>query len=175
MYISRHVVFNEEDFPFKTGFLNTHKGEEQLITNSVTNFENLLSDFSAIQDLDSNSTARVDQPSSTSASEHIASSSGERAESNSQEDIHTFSPPSSKDYEVIDSENQLDTVLDIPQNASGNIQQSNTQHQSLHPMITRSKSGIHTVKTPYVGNVSIHENQDNLSLITEPTSVDKAL
>lgn len=30
LYVSRHIIFNEADFPFKSGFLNTKKEEQRI-------------------------------------------------------------------------------------------------------------------------------------------------
>lgn len=93
---------------------------------------------------------------------------------NASEDSSLSHVPGGRTYELICSEDQLDVVLDISQNQSqSNDGETHSQHRSLNPMRTRSKSGINKTKVSYVRNVSTCS--DHSSLISEPATVEKLL
>lgn len=185
IYISHHVIFNEKDFSFKDGFLNARRNEEYVLTNITNSLS--LSDFVVVQDMEHNSPCNVSSNSGVdgsrrtnsdtshaSSSESVSAYRGEQIADSSLND-YAHSPDGRHNEGT--SDDQLEIVPDLPQRStSDNLNQTqNIQPQSIHPMTTRSKSGIVKPNAPYVGNVSVNSNIDNISLITEPTSVEKAL
>lgn len=185
------------NFHFSMVFLNKHK-PEQVATN--------ISFPAGLMSSASSSFSGSGSQSYTHASDSADSiSSGLEPNTTvidhqSDRDLHSpqSQPPLARDvaildssrvYETIDSESQPEVVLDIPQyEFTQSLPHSDSEHipPQLHPMVTRSRSGISKVKTPYVGHVSSTnfsstQSADTMSgglsvkPVSEPRSVDEAL
>lgn len=156
--------FNEVDFPFHNGFLNTHKSE-QLVTNvSFPEFSTgLMSStqakpFSYDSDLNTTNAESVrGSPTSSSPTinSHMPSSSTDHNNTSPSDEATSGND---RVYREITSIDQIEIMPDIPQtNQEQNVNTQIDQLQ-LHPMITRSKSGIHKSKVPYIGTASVSAN-----------------
>lgn len=177
------MVFNEADFPFKNGFLNA-KQSKQVVTNM--SFPDNNTELQHLQPPSGNSFGN----NSDLGSKDLASSSGSSSSecrisqdhenssgSFSTECSSTSESSNDRTYKSITANDQLEVDLDIPQdNPGGNsLTQKNFVAPNIcepkHPMTTRSRSGIHKKKTPYVGTIVSSAADSTL----EPNSVEEAL
>lgn len=154
------MVFNEDEFPFQNGFINTKRSEDVVCTN------NLFPDLTSLQ---------VSTYNSEVMNDNTATCGGvingyldlESVEPQAREPITSNS--SNRIFQPVVASDQLEVCLDIPQETSAPQISTTTQHS----MTTHSKSGITKAKTPYVGMAAAQTNA-NLST-NEPLSVEEAL
>lgn len=147
VFISRHVVFNENHFPFHDGFLNTKRPLEE-----ITNTEHLHSLFPLCR-------AGNDSPSPANETEATTSqdtltpvasqdNSSPTTSIDTQQQLAILSEGDSINVE----ENNIETMASNEDTVetSNNI---NDQREAVatHKMRTRSKVGIHKPKLPYIG------------------------
>lgn len=176
LYISRHVIFNKDDFPFKETFLNTRK-EEQPISSSSPLLSTM--DFLTWQ-------------SHTDTNTHNSYSFNDESLDNGESSL---SPPScdnpspsqpqetkqSKEYIPVTDISQLEVQLDIPetqQSLADGAQPEQAEQPEFNTsrIVTRSMKGISKPnmkgmskpKAPYVGSITV------TSSATEPQSVTEA-
>lgn len=146
LYVSRHVVFNEQEFPFKFGFLNTKQPEHsvtRLPLFPLTSWQQESRMHDEMNNNNSDQNTRTSSP-STSSSESSSSSKG----------IQCDSPVSpTKEYLHVMNEKQLE-VCDAD-NAS-TISKGREEHinQGENRVTTRSMKGITKPKQPYVSLVT---------------------
>lgn len=156
IYITRHVIFNENEFPFTTGFLNTHQPEQFVTLNTPHSWFTLPSVSPDPQPTPILPTTSVPE---TAASPLLHSSP---QQSTSDAYSRSGSPIAYLGDEFEDCQNA------IPPAASTDLSPPLTSLQPTHPMITRGKVGIFKPKT-FVG-----ESRFNCS-VSEPLTVEIAL
>lgn len=166
LYISRNVVFNEADFPFKNGFLNMHKNESNIqvatpqswFTLPIPNTNPVATTPDLTHTLSNSTTATSNDSLSTPASpEHASGTHSSSAKS-------PASPTNSsgmKFQEPVDISSNLFVDLHIPPTTSYESQQHACEDISVatneHPMITRSKASIFKPRV-YIGQAAWNEH-----------------
>lgn len=153
IYISRHVVFNEKEFPFASGFLNTKIVSTPILVSSPFSWHMVSNNLS-----NSATSSRIDhQQASPGASPNPESST-------------SYSPRESNQVEVASDSGiaELDQSTSVVGN--GRLEESGETRLNDHPMATRGKSGIFKPKVPFTGVDKVVEVADNLD-ITKPQSV----
>uniref|UniRef100_A0A803PM38 Integrase catalytic domain-containing protein n=1 Tax=Cannabis sativa TaxID=3483 RepID=A0A803PM38_CANSA len=173
LYISRDVIFNEDEFPFKSGFLNTNKPETPV---SV-----LVPFWTASSFVNSQSSSQNDFSSSIGNNQTDEVDHGTPTTSRVVPDLSTFQG-NDTDHVISDFGN-IDRISDVQiqqhadtttlESAADPIDTSASDHNlkavvSTHPMITRAKAGIfkpktYLTQTKWIGNSS------------EPQSIEEAL
>lgn len=148
-FISRHVIFNEDLFPFHEGFLNTRSPLKTTINNPSTSFPlcsagNSINDASIpiIEEENQDETNEEDSQGVTSDTEQTDNGSSEG------DTTHEETP------DIVQQQNVGESSLD-----------TNTSN-AIH---TRSKSGIHKPKLPYIGITETYKDT------VEPANVKEAL
>lgn len=145
IYISRHVVFNEQDFPFKFSFLNTNQSEQTLThlpAFPLTNWqqEQNTNDGGHNRDSDQHldsSSLTVSSPGSCSSSKQV------RGDSLDLVNTHEYLP--------VTSERQLEDLSNAENGPMHAVEGGKQPLQNENRIVTRSMKGITKPKLPYVG------------------------
>lgn len=137
IYISRHVIFNEKGFPFKKGLLNTRKPEQMSseVIHTLPILPNRVSEADPSNICSSNVQISQDAKIDTGS---IDSKYGK-----------TLEPANEKTSEL--HFEQPEAVIEEQTTTQPELVDNNTTSKSIHPMITRSKSGAIKPKSAYVG------------------------
>lgn len=163
LYISRHVVFNEADFPFQHNFLNTKSVEQQISYTSP-----LVSSDNSLTWQNVNSSPHVNTGTSTTTTSQDSSSLQQNPSSTEQSSSHS---PVSSPHQTNSSPRHFIPIHDTSQfevnlDASPTVQ--NTHEDLPNRVVTRSMRGISKPKVPYIGTTTSQP-------VTEPNSVSEAL
>lgn len=142
LYISWHVVFNEQEFPFSSGFMNTKQSEQSV--EYLSSFP-----FSSWQQ---EPRIHADESGCSSTDQHLVSSP--ISVSNPESCSSTKSIPGDSSRQPIANNDQL---KDCPDFSNGDSKSANTKQcgeqssQVENRVITRSMRGITKPKQPYIG------------------------
>jgi hypothetical protein len=175
VFISRHVVFNEDHFPFHDGFLDT-RNPLKTITESTTALFPLFP---------------AGNPVTNTTNEPIGHEENSASETNPSTDQLTSSDSFNGDGDdsqpmaIEDSTQRLDNITrdnsDDHNGDSTETSQKSTQiepetgvtseenNTNTHWMRTRSKAGVYKPKQPYIGMIQGHTDDK------EPESASEAL
>ncbi|KAL2534481.1 Integrase catalytic domain-containing protein [Abeliophyllum distichum] len=155
IYISRHVVFNETEFPFKSTFL-VKKGS------SPTEHETVVSWFQIPSQLN-NSTpesrpADTIQLDATQATRYLPSSLSDTSQSHTErDDVEIENQNQELLGSINEQNNETETELqnferfeiedttdhdNLQQSVSNEPREKHKQHVESHPMVTRAKAGV---------------------------------
>jgi hypothetical protein len=148
VFISRHVVFNEEHFPFHDGFLNTRVPLKTLTESPSSHFPLHVAGTPLREDVvpaDNNSNIEQEATSSTESSEDNINTEQAANESDQDNNVDPAAP---------------DTNIDPDEVGTSN---------NTHWMRTRSKDRIHKPKVLYIGLA------ENCIEEREPENVKEAL
>jgi histone deacetylase 1/2 len=146
-FISRHVIFNEDHFPFHDGFLNTRSPLKTTINNPSTYFPLCTT---------GNSIGEASIPNIEEENP---------AEINSEDSQDANSDTEQTDNGSSDNDITHEEIPNIVQQQSVGESSLNTSN-AIH---TRSKSGIHKPKLPYIGLT------ENYKDTMEPVNAKEAL
>ncbi|GAU51364.1 hypothetical protein TSUD_383580 [Trifolium subterraneum] len=149
-FISRHVVFNENHFPFHDGFLNTRKPLQELIEIPSSSFP-LFPAGSPNTDM-------------TSRNETITNSNHEAPPLATTQIERSNNPSStaednSAENEALPDHTLQENITITERNGGTNSAETRAEVDSVpdrietssHQIWTRSKAGIHKPKLPYIG------------------------
>lgn len=176
VYVSRHVVFNEKEFPFKHGFLNTRKTDcntKSLLLLSSFPIANTITECQ--QDFGSKSSSKDSQNASSDNDKNSEvrfetdDMQGDSRDTSIEYTSHVPSvstsavPSKAPQYLPITDERKLVLNLNLPN--------ENSTSAANDRIITRSMRGISKPKVPYVGVATTNKT----SQLTEPQSVFEAL
>lgn len=146
IFVSRHVVFNEQNFPFHDGFLNTRKPAE--VTTDSINFLSPL--ITAGTNVINERQRPTDVAEEESNSRHIDNITDAVAEE-SYSRLGANTPSSNR----LGNESQMEvqeTTVPI-QDSHNSRPEDIVEPTNLHRMVTRSKVGVSKPKQPYIGTV----------------------
>uniref|UniRef100_A0A803NLS4 Reverse transcriptase Ty1/copia-type domain-containing protein n=1 Tax=Cannabis sativa TaxID=3483 RepID=A0A803NLS4_CANSA len=152
-------MFNENEFPFKTGFLNTYKQEQR------TSFP--VTSWSATFDVNPPSTSQVDKG-DNSIKNHPQPSVQEESHHDHEEESEGNNSLSEIEHTAAGLSPITDSAAELPHSDSESSPAQLTKLVPTHPMVTRSKAGIFKPKV-YLGQ----SKWTNIS--EEPASVEAAL
>lgn len=147
MYISRHMVFNEREFPFQYGFLNRRSPEQtiqqvvhlhSIISHDTNNLSNANSMQNRISTLSQNGRL-VDEEASNNSSE-----TGELNANTSTSDKGDTQP---KEEELQHIEASTAQELKLKQ-INDQVPVQHDEPHNQQPMVTRSKLGMSKQKDP---------------------------
>lgn len=138
LYIFRHVMFNESEFPFKGGFLNTKRPEETIeVIHMVP-----LSSYCENKNNADVCSSTVQEAEKVLTEENIDSSAAEGSEA-------ILGDQKSQES----NEEQVQNVPAVPA-----VDKSSSRSVSTHPMVTRLKSGAIQPKSAYVGLTKLNSD-----------------
>lgn len=165
IYISRHVVFNELEFPFKTGFLNK-QSQSQVCDTSDINYLPLCELNHDTTPINVAAVAPAIQPEVSPATEPGSEGISARVE---RDDVIGYDEENQEMMAGDEGSDSQQTRTES-QNASEerNLPDNNVPQNLGHQMITRSKAGIFKPKA-YTS-----QQIDELATV-EPISADEAL
>lgn len=147
IYITRHVIFNEHEFPSVSGFLNTRQPEQFVTLHTPHTWFNLPSGLITLDSRSGLSPISAESSSSVPAASPSSSSSDR---------CHSVVSPS-----LLGSPVSVDSVIpnDAPSSANEAMSSPSVLPTapapvvSVHPMITRAKDGIFKPRT-FVGHAA---------------------
>ncbi|PNY02796.1 copia protein (gag-int-pol protein), partial [Trifolium pratense] len=163
IFVSRHVVFNEEHFPFHDGFLDTRNPLRTLTPNDPILFPLAPADgTNNIDDPENESFTHEEEDSNSIHSSEDQHESSDRLINTSESSLQS----AIREEENNDSTETMETSRQNELEIGANSQENNT---NTHLMRTRSKDGIHKPKQPYIGLVEAHTKDK------EPENIREAL
>ncbi|GAU51268.1 hypothetical protein TSUD_412550 [Trifolium subterraneum] len=164
IFVSRHVIFNENHFPFHGGFLDTKNPLKTLTDNSSILLPTCSAGATTQDAIEPDNNTTSDQ------NTHSIESSDNNENEEQVDSSEFFVNTNNSSTQDIEADNSVDSEDRNNSTMTGTIQQQAQQDNSnTHWMRTRSKDGIHKPKIPYVGMAETDSEEK------EPKSVKEAL